>query len=73
MSIRDANRAKKWLSCLKCGRPIYTDRCHRVCPKCHQKNDKEGRIRYLRSSFQSTNGLEQLLDRSLALLDLGGL
>ncbi|MBI2190761.1 MAG: hypothetical protein HYU36_02100 [Planctomycetes bacterium] len=45
MSTRDANRTKKWRTCLKCGRRLYTDRCHRICPKCHQKNENEGRIR----------------------------
>lgn len=45
MTMREANRSKKLLGCLKCGRTMYTDRCHRICPKCHQKNSKEGRIR----------------------------
>jgi uncharacterized OB-fold protein len=45
MTMREANRSKKYFGCLKCGRKMYTDRCHRICPKCHQKNSKEGRIR----------------------------
>ena len=44
MTMREANRIKKWMNCLKCDRRLFTDRCHRICPKCHQKNSKEGRI-----------------------------
>ena len=68
MTMREANRHKKWLNCLKCGRRIYTDRCHRICPKCHQKNAKEGRIRqiYINSGrggagVESTHSAEEPL------------
>ncbi len=54
MTMREANRSKKYLGCLKCGRKMYTDRCHRICPKCHQKNSKEGRIR--RAAVMSNSG-----------------
>ncbi len=31
------NRVKKWLPCLGCGRPMWTDRCHRICRKCRRR------------------------------------
>ena len=34
MSIRSSNLQKRRLRCLRCGRPFWTDRCHRVCKKC---------------------------------------
>lgn len=39
MSIRDANLVRKWRPCLKCGRLIRTDRCHRLCVACSHRND----------------------------------
>jgi len=30
---------KKWLSCLGCGRRMWTDRCHRICKKCRRRNE----------------------------------
>ncbi len=33
------DRAKKRLSCLGCGRPMWTDRCHRICRKCRRRNN----------------------------------
>ncbi len=30
---------KKWLSCLGCGRQMWTDRCHRFCRKCGRRNN----------------------------------
>lgn len=50
MSTREANRTKKWLNCLRCGRKLFTDRCHRICPKCHQKNEQEGHIRLVETA-----------------------
>lgn len=41
MSIRDANRVKKRLTCLRCGRPMWTDRCHRICPRCRRRRAEE--------------------------------
>ena len=41
MSIREANKTKKKLSCLRCGRGMWTDRCHRVCARCHRRNMDE--------------------------------
>ena len=29
---------KKWMTCLGCGRRIWTDRCHRICKKCRRRN-----------------------------------
>ncbi|HPD14865.1 MAG TPA: hypothetical protein PLE19_07945 [Planctomycetota bacterium] len=30
---------KKWLTCLGCGKRMWTDRCHRICKKCRRRND----------------------------------
>ena len=34
MTDREANMVKKWLSCLGCGKRMWTDRCHRRCAAC---------------------------------------
>jgi hypothetical protein len=34
-----ADKMKKWLTCLGCGKPMWTDRCHRICKKCRRRND----------------------------------
>jgi hypothetical protein len=34
MTVKEANAQKKWLSCLRCGEQIWTDRCHRFCRRC---------------------------------------
>ena len=34
-----ADQTKKWMSCLGCGRTMWTDRCHRICKKCRRRND----------------------------------
>lgn len=34
-----ADTVKKWLTCLGCGRTMWTDRCHRICKKCRRRND----------------------------------
>jgi len=60
MNVREMNRTKKWLTCLKCGRSVYTDRCHRICPKCDQKNSKEGRIRQISLNSNRGVGTEKL-------------
>lgn len=39
MTIKDANAVKKWRSCLRCGKMMLTDRCHRICKKCHRRNN----------------------------------
>ena len=30
---------KKWMTCLGCGKRLWTDRCHRICKKCRRRND----------------------------------
>ncbi len=30
---------EKWLTCLGCGKTMWTDRCHRICRKCRRRND----------------------------------
>jgi len=37
-SIRRHDTKKKWFRCLRCGRRIWTDRCHRFCPRCTDTN-----------------------------------
>jgi cytochrome c-type biogenesis protein CcmH/NrfF len=39
MSIREANALKGSRRCLKCGKTMWTDRCHRICPKCSHANE----------------------------------
>ncbi len=34
-----ADTMKKWLSCLGCGKQMWTDRCHRICKKCRRRNE----------------------------------
>ena len=38
MTIRRSNLKKKWRRCLKCGRKMHTDRCHRLCVRCREEN-----------------------------------
>jgi ribosomal protein L32 len=40
MSIRESNSVKSLRRCLKCGKAMWTDRCHRVCPKCSHENEE---------------------------------
>jgi hypothetical protein len=32
-----ADSTKKWMSCLGCGKKMWTDRCHRICKKCRRR------------------------------------
>jgi len=34
MTIKERNVQKKWLTCIRCGKRIWTDRCHRYCRRC---------------------------------------
>ena len=34
MTVRQSDKKKKWLSCLRCGQKMWTDRCHRICRRC---------------------------------------
>ena len=36
--IYKRNKAKKWLKCLKCGRPMYTTVTRRICRPCTKRN-----------------------------------
>lgn len=40
LCVETANpdKVKKHLPCLGCGKPMWTDRCHRICGKCHGAN-----------------------------------
>lgn len=42
MSIRERNLEKLWLTCIRCGRRMWTDRCHRTCPRCRKIDDCRG-------------------------------
>ena len=37
MTTRALDTAKDWRPCLGCGGRIWTDRCHRLCKKCLDK------------------------------------
>jgi len=34
-----ADTVKKWMTCLGCGRRMWTDRCHRICKKCRRRTE----------------------------------
>lgn len=34
---------KKWMTCLGCGKRLWTDRCHRICKKCTGSAERHGR------------------------------
>ena len=40
-TAREMNLLKKWTTCLGCGRPMWTDRCHRLCRKCRRLRNPE--------------------------------
>ena len=42
MSIRELNAQKATRRCLRCGKPMWTDRCHRICTKCSHTNEAMG-------------------------------
>ena len=42
MTIIDANTQKAHYTCLRCGRIMWTDRCHRICKRCQRRNREEG-------------------------------
>jgi len=39
------NMVRKHLPCLGCGEPMWTDRGHRICTKCHRRNNSSPMIR----------------------------
>jgi len=38
-AVSHADKVKKLLPCLGCGRLMFTDRCHRICKKCRRRNN----------------------------------
>ena len=40
MTTRQANLTKTLRRCLKCGREMRTDRCHRLCVPCATANEE---------------------------------
>jgi hypothetical protein len=40
MAIRSPKAQKKWMTCLRCGRRMYTDIYHRLCRRCRIRNDE---------------------------------
>ena len=36
MDNRNANLVRKRFTCLRCARLFWTDRCHRICARCHR-------------------------------------
>lgn len=39
MRVKTADTEKKWLTCLGCGKRMWSDRCHRICKKCRRRNE----------------------------------
>jgi len=54
MSVRETNKQRKWLRCLKCGRKMLTDRCHRICKRCSEENKYIGGASSIRRSHFTT-------------------
>ncbi len=50
------DKVKKWLSCLGCGKEMWTDRCHRFCKKCRRRNRASPGRRPYRMSLPSGAG-----------------
>ena len=42
MTVRVLNALKATRRCLKCGDPMWTDRCHRICTRCSHANEGMG-------------------------------
>lgn len=42
MDVRSANLVRKRLPCLRCSRLFWTDRCHRICARCHRLRRTHG-------------------------------
>ena len=41
MAVRTTKQTeRKWMSCLRCGRRIYTDIYHRLCRRCRMRNQE---------------------------------
>jgi len=39
MTALELDKQKKWMTCLGCGKKMWTDRCHRICRKCRRRNN----------------------------------
>jgi len=46
VNARTLNLRRKKLTCLRCGRRFWTDRCHRVCSRC-TSDTKEPFVRHM--------------------------
>ncbi len=42
MDVRNSNLVRKRLPCLRCSRLFWTDRCHRICARCHRLRRTHG-------------------------------
>ena len=38
MEVYASSLPRKWRPCLKCGKSLFTDKWHRICPKCTEEN-----------------------------------
>jgi hypothetical protein len=65
MSIRESNGVKSRRQCLKCGKEMFTDRCHRICPKCAHENE-----RYARGQITLPQDVRHVM-RDLCTLEAG--
>jgi hypothetical protein len=77
MSIREANTMKKALGCLRCGRRMWTDRCHRICRRCHRANGRENVVNpvsiHLPGGRDMGEGAELGSESGAFVLDTGSL
>ena len=62
MTTRKANLEKKWRKCLRCGRKLFSDRCHRTCVRCRDDNSNRFERKPLRvaGTGKTWNGLDDL-------------
>jgi len=75
MTTRGLNREKKWRRCLKCGRKMWTDRCHRLCLRCREENHNQFERKVLQLAWVSRGRPERDSDDADAdaELDLMGI
>jgi len=50
-TVKELNEQPKRLKCLRCQRVMETDRCHRICKKCHRHNNAQ----YVKDEIRTTD------------------
>ena len=68
LDTRTANLKKKHLTCLRCGRMLRTDRCHRICRSCRRRIRDEVPGRPVLATVTVPEELVEVSDETLAVL-----